>query len=504
MHRNISLLLLLIIVNYSTNILAQEDDSILPGQKKAIRALAEKQGFNNKTLNEYLQQERGITLIFLSKKDASDIIRLFQSGNAPTPADIRTPESVEVIYEPDSQVIAPKPVKTRIRKEKPKPKIAENLEVGMSKRFHLIDGNIIQGEIIKMEELVCHIETIDGLLYIPSEDILEETATITKKDDTRYIGPVLRETLEEIVLRSKYGDVVISKRDVKEMDRYHGGKRVPWLEEKKTFFRGEVVLTDIFMDPTAFPLTPNTFYLSGLSLGYGFTDRFMVRTKFASDFQGDLNFMPHFRFYHRQTGTSRRAAAVGGHLFNHHPMETVVAKYSKYVYRKDDDDPDNKFYLDKEDTISVNDVMDQDTDFYWELYTVLSSRRSMTNKRGELGWHVGAKTNSLALQKPDLSDGFKWDAFIPFRFWAAFEYDLSKSLKLAGIMWVDNGHKFRDFGQVWNDYIVDTPFILDAKSGEYRMVDFDFGFLYAISETFRIGIHFQEPFFVFYWKFFEL
>ena len=219
MHRNISLLLLLIIVNYSTNILAQEDDSILPGQKNAIRTLAEKQGFNNKTLNEYLQQERGITLIFLSKKDASDIIRLFQSGNAPTPADIRTPEPVEVIYEPDLQVIDPKPVKTRIKKEKPKPKIAENLEVGMSKRFHLIDGNIIQGEIIKMEELVCHIETIDGLLYIPSEDILEETATITKKDDTRYIGPVLRETLEEIVLRSKYGDVVISKRDVKEMDR---------------------------------------------------------------------------------------------------------------------------------------------------------------------------------------------------------------------------------------------------------------------------------------------
>ena len=267
----------------------------------------------------------------------------------------------------------------------------------------------------------------------------------------------MRETLEEIVLRSKYGDVVISKRDVKEMDRYHGGKRVPLLEENKTFFRGEVVLTDIFMDPTAFPLTPNTFYLSGLSLGYGFTDRFMVRTKFASDFQGDLNFMPHFRFYHRQTGTSRRAAAVGGHLFNHHPMETVVAKYSKYVYRKDDDDPDNKFYLDKEDTISVNDVMDQDTDFYWELYTVLSSRRSMTNKRGELGWHVGAKTNSLALQKPDLSDGFKWDAFIPFRFWAAFEYDLSKSLKLAGIMWVDNGHKFRDFGQVWNCLLYTSP-----------------------------------------------
>jgi len=71
-------------------------------------------------------------------------------------------------------------------------------------------------------------------------------------------------------------------------------------------------------------------------------------------------------------------------------------------------------------------------------------------------------------------------------------------------MWVDNGHKFRTFDQVWSDYAQDTPFILDSKSGEYRMVDFDFGFLYAVSETFRVGIHFQEPFLVFYWKFFEL
>jgi hypothetical protein len=159
--------------------------------------------------------------------------------------------------------------------------------------------------------------------------------------------------------------------------------------------------------------------------------------------------------------------------------------------------------LDK-DTVSVKDVMGLDTDFYWELYVVLSSRRSLVTRRGEVGWHVGAMTNALALKKPKLIDGYKWDTLIPFRMWAAFEYDLSKNLKLAGVMWVDNGHKFRTFDQVWSDYAQDTPFILDSKSGEYRMVDFDFGFLYAVSETFRVGIHFQEPFLVFYWKFFEL
>ena len=94
---------------------------------------------------------------------------------------------------------------------------------------------------------------------------------------------------------------------------------------------------------------------------------------------------------------------------------------------------------------------------------------------------------------------------IPFRAWAAFEYDLSKRLKLMMNIWADNGHKFRNITQTFEDYIEDsTPFVLDSPKGDYRMVDFDFGFLYAVGETFRIGIHFQEPYLLLYWEFYEL
>lgn len=497
--KNIRKTSLLVVFAFSSILLGQSTP-ILDGQQKAIRTLSSLSGFTESTLQNYIIYEYGVQLGQLTQTQGSQLIKKFQSGSI-------TPPQTKVVATPPPAVTtsASKPIsKTKpklVAKPTPAPILADVLEVGMNKRFHLIDGSIYNGEIVDIVDGICHIESIDGLLKIPSGDILEETATITKKDDTRYIGPIMRETTEEIVLRSRYGDVIISKREVKEMDRYHGGQRVAWAEEKKTFFRGEVVLTDIFMDPTAFPLTPHTFYISGLSLGYGFTEKFMVRTNFGSDLQGDLNFRPHLRFYHRQTGTNRRAAAVGGNLYNHHPMETLVAKYSNKVYKEDDSG--NKTYLDK-DTVSVKDVMGLDTDFYWELYVVLSSRRSLVTRRGEVGWHVGAMTNALALKKPKLIDGYKWDTLIPFRMWAAFEYDLSKNLKLAGVMWVDNGHKFRTFDQVWSDYAQDTPFILDSKSGEYRMVDFDFGFLYAVSETFRVGIHFQEPFLVFYWKFFEL
>ena len=31
-------------------------------------------------------------------------------------------------------------------------------------------------------------------------------------------------------------------------------------------------------------------------------------------------------------------------------------------------------------------------------------------------------------------------------------------------------------------------------------IHFDFGFIYAINESFRIGLHFQQPWLAFYWK----
>ena len=484
---------LLVIISFGIAFISAQEEPILPSQINAIRALAHRHGFNAEMLDRYLIQEYNAPLKDLKKQDGIALIELFQGPNPPKPSHIR------------SQV----PTTRVVKKTKPateqeisrKPFIAEILEVGMSKRFHLVDGNLIQGEIVKIEDGVCHIETIDGLLYVPRVDILKETARITKRDDTRYIGPILKETPEEVVLRSKYGDVVISKRDVKEMDRYHGGKLVPWAEEKKTFFRGKASLINIFMDPTAFPLEPHTFYVSGLSIGYGFTERFMVTSKFGSSFTGDLNIQPLLRFYHRQTGTSRRAAALGMQLFSHHPMETVVAKYAKYV-----ENIDEGVSITDIDTATAANVLDEDAkkDFYWEFYGVLSSRRALPTRRGEVGWHLGFRTNSLCLQQPKLLSGYKWELPFPFRIWAAFEYDLTKNLKFAGLIWVDNGYKWRSVKMVFDDYLVDTMFLLDSKEGDYRMVDFDFGFLYALTETFRIGIHFQEPYLDFYWEFFEL
>lgn len=476
---------------------AQESE-ILPAQEEAIRTLGAERGFTPQTLNEYLVQQWGVPLEKLSRKTAGAVISLFQSASPPSPSDIRTPKTE--MPHPASTQAQPAAAESHQRVI-----LAEFLEKGMSKRFHLVDGNIIQGTIIAIDTGVCSIETEDGVLKIPAKDILEETAEITKRDGSRYVGPVLKESTEEITLRSKYGDVVVGKREIQDMNRYHGGRLVPWAEERKTFYRGDVVLTDIFFDPTAFPLEPNSLYISALSLGYGFTDNFMVRTSFGNNFSGDLNLQPLFQFYNKRTATNKIAAAIGMDMYSHHDMTSVVAKYARYVKQKS-----TGMTLDKINSVPVSNVLagGYTNTFYAEIYAVLSHRWSLESGRGEMGYHVGVRTNTLPFNRSTiLATDYEWTddplGKIPFRLWAAFEYDLTKDLKLASNVWFDNGYRFRTLNQVLEDYFRKTPFILDGIEGEYRTVDFDFGLMYAVNQSLRIGVHFKDPYLVLFWRIVE-
>ena len=77
------------------------------------------------------------------------------------------------------------------------------------------------------------------------------------------------------------------------------------------------------------------------------------------------------------------------------------------------------------------------------------------------------------------------------------EYDLRRDLKFLALAWIDNGYKTMDFGPTWNDYIGSdgtAAFSIDSPRGTPSLIDFDFGMQYAVSETFRFGIHFQQPY----------
>ena len=132
--------------------------------------------------------------------------------------------------------------------------------------------------------------------------------------------------------------------------------------------------------------------------------------------------------------------------------------------------------------------------------------------RGKIGWSLGAKASNAFVGRDKIikkvtagGDSISWSKdskySVPFRTWLSLEYDLRKDLKFVGSAWVDNGYKTMPFDDTFDDYT--DNFSLDNPGGEVSMIDFDFGILYAVNESFRVGLHFQQPYIDFYWEFFE-
>ena len=260
-----------------------QQSSILPAQKKAISSLATSYGFSAKNLDDYLVQNFGTGLENLTRVQGAEVIKAFQAKNIP---------------------------KSFLRKQEAK-KSASFIEPGMKKQFHFRDGSVRDGEILTVNDNMATLKTSSGNFTIPTSEFLDETAEIKNKKGELFNGVVLGETEEEFVLRTQYGDAVIQKRDISSMKRYYGGVLDKQTENKRQFYQGQAQLISIFLDPTAFPLTANTFYVSGLSIGYGLTDRFMMRSVFGSNFTGDLNLHAKMRFYHKKSASKEVAASWG-------------------------------------------------------------------------------------------------------------------------------------------------------------------------------------------------
>jgi len=77
-------------------------------------------------------------------------------------------------------------------------------------------------------------------------------------------------------------------------------------------------------------------------------------------------------------------------------------------------------------------------------------------------------------------------------------------LKMIGELFYDPyflelWQQFEYENNYWSsDDFSDSPV---KKPDDYQPIHLDFGFIYALNESFRFGIHFQRPFVAFYWKF---
>ena len=494
---------LLVVLSLSFTLHSQEE-TILFGQQKAINNLSSDAGLSNNNLDSYLKKRYKRSLYQLTQSEGVEIIKGFQDGTI-------SKNSVLEYINPKRQVVENSQSTSQQSSAQSKDLIAASvLEVGMKKRFHFKDGSISEGEITGVNDNLVTLLTESGEFKIPKDEFLAETAEITNKKGEKFVGHVLKETNEEFSIRTQYGDAVIHKRNIEKMSRYHGGIRDPQTEMTKRFYIGEANLLSVFLDPTANLLAPNTFYISGMSLGYGLTDRFMLTTKYASNFNGDLNLYPRLRFRHKKSADKESSMSVGLGFHRSYPVKSTIGKYAHAI--KVDGKSDTTINL---VNLEIEDVMKdpniEENPVYVEAYLVYTSHRTNPTGRGKVGWTVGGKVSNAFQDNIQgyLKSGYTFDDEnykIPYRLWASLDYDLRKDLKFVASTWIDNGYRSMDAGDAFQDYTGSdgsTPLSIDSIKGKKSMFDFDFGLLYAPTDNFRIGVHFQQPFLDFYWEFFE-
>ncbi|NQV17362.1 MAG: hypothetical protein HQ534_02295 [Armatimonadetes bacterium] len=377
-------------------------------------------------------------------------------------------------------------------------------QIGQYRTIYTKDDNIFHGKITEITEhgeIV--IQTEDGMLTIPSDEILEESVKILRKDGSTYKGKLIGEDDIYVTIESKYGIVTIDKGEIEKLDRYFGGKLEKTLQ-KKIFFTAEEQNTEIFRDPTAYILSPYTFFITGFSMGYGFSDKFHLFTRITNNFNEDLNLIFRHVLWQKIQGAQISNFSIDFQLFSNHDMNREYAL----------------FY--EEDQLKIGSLSGVETikkiygkkkDFFWEGTLVYSSRKPLKSGRGNWGFHTGITINKLLFEKPKtkatilgedytFDGGFSKTHFHATRLYVGMDYDLTKRVKFISVIFYDPSNHYVPFGESISSYF-ENDFLPDNSKGQRKEVDFDFGITYAANDVLRIGFHFQRPYITLYWKFYD-
>ena len=354
------------------------------------------------------------------------------------------------------------------------------------KTFHLKSGDTVSGSVKSETDSTYTVVTSFGEIIISKNDIKPEEAFIFLKSGDKLRGIIISESKEGVTVKAQFGEVFISQDkieriDFKSMGSVRRGFSRPGQSEEGRWYYGDERLIDIYFDPTGYTLGNNVLYLSGLSWGYGLSERVHITSKWGGYFFGDLNFRPKFMLFKSGDLKSEKAMSVG---FHYH-MRGLPNKYELKDSENYDinwDSGDTTWYGNQEEWVRVGSKYEDgyyDSDpfgeeMWWEFFGAYTVSNLKESGQGRINHTVGASLTSYP--------GYD---LMP-RAYYAVSADARRRLKLI-------------FEVFWDPYWTNMLEFNDNLN--ISDIDFDFGFIYAYSEQFRIGIHFQRPFIAFYYKF---
>ncbi len=359
------------------------------------------------------------------------------------------------------------------------------------KTFHLKSGDQVTGTVKSQTDSTYVIETAFGEITIKKDEVKPEEAYIFLKSGDKLRGIIVSESEEGVTVKAQFGEVFVSREkieriDFKSMGRARGQLSRPGQTERGRWYYGNERLIDIYFDPTGYVLEENVLYLSGLSWGYGLSEKVHITSKWGGYFLGDLNFRPKFMLYKTGDLKSEKSMSVG---FHYH-MRGLPDKreLKERLYDSYDDEESDKEWVRIgseviEDDWNGDGVIDEryydenpfeSREMWWEVFGAYTVSNLKASGQGRINHTVGASAT--------LYPGYD---LMP-RAYYAVSADARRSLKLLFEVFYD---------PYWAS-------ILELGNNEnITDIDFDFGFIYAYSEQLRVGIHFQRPWIAFYYKF---
>ena len=459
--------------------------------------------------------------------------------------------------------------------------------------YELNDGTIVEGNVVFETETKITLQTKFGEITILKSDILIKTYTVVMNSGEKINGKKIFEDGTTLILKNKYGEMELNKINIKSITEnfplqqskesfeedhrrprgffgdIFGGKA---FDKDSEFSIGEEKLISLFFDPTGHTLDQGTLYLSGLSFGFGVTDRFQVTTKWGGFFWGDMNIRPKLNIFNIGNWEKEHSISIGAHYHtrwwpnkfewksgsvdvtdyesagewvtyegdNECPTGSnswtssgvqytecwlqgdepaTVTKYYGGFYRLGDnslpmetlytpdgydatqtevhynDEPYQQF--DNEGD-GIDEWGDQSPNYYHmvEFFTAYTFSKARDNLKGRTSHTLGA-----VIQYVDTGEA----PTVFYRYYYGLDIDINPKLKMISEIFYDPNYL-----ELWQKFDYEDYHYYEAQDfsdsevkrpEDVYPVHLDFGFIYAFNESFRFGLHFQQPFVSIYWKF---
>ncbi len=389
--------------------------------------------------------------------------------------------------------------------------------------FQLKSGEQIVGRITAVDSTgnIITVKTAFGLVDIDYNQLKSEVVTIYLKSGDRIKGTIIQEDDSSLKILSQLGTINFSKSEITRIDSGPDKPLDSFLGTTRRFTHGQEQQIDIFYDPTGYTLEQGVLYVSGLSWGFGISERFQITSSWWEYFFGNFNLRPKIQLFKAGSFEKEHAFAIGAHfhtryLSDHYEWTEETYQAERGVY---DDNwiwqptgqfittyfggyersgstlsmPDEVIRYDDESGELTNDwvdIEDPERQIYGEAFMAYSFSHTRRGNSGRINHTLGASIGKLANE-----DEFN------YRIYYGGAIDVRKNL-------IMNYEVFYDpwFVEWWNrgEDIFDFEGTLDTSKPNKPTVSpvhYDLGFIYSVSDWLRFGIHFQPYIFAIYLKF---